>query len=218
MITTSLPYQKKDVESPNGKAVLTNISWQTYQAMLTDMGSHRSTRLAYHHGVLEIKMPLGLHETINCILERIIITLTEELNLSIRGFGSTTLNREDLGVGVEPDCCFYIQNSDRIRGREINLEIDLPPDLVVEVDITSPSSRRFPIYRDLGVPEIWRYSSSGIGIYKLQENEYLESEFSLSFPMVSHKILDQFLQQTESIDDNKLIREFRVWLRQQINL
>lgn len=202
--------------SSANNAVLPNISWQTYQSMLNDMGDQRSILLAYYHGVLEIKMPLGLHEAINYLLERIIIALTEELDLGIRGFGSTTLNREDLAVGVEPDCCFYIQNYDRISGREIDLAINPPPDLVVEVDITSPSNRRFAIYRDLGVPEIWKYSASSIRIYKLEASEYLESEFSLAFPMVSSEILNQFLQQSIN-DDNKLIREFRKWIREQIN-
>jgi len=201
--------------APANHAVLPNISWQTYQAMLADMGDRRSIRLSYDHGVLEIKMPLGLHETVNYILERMIVALTEELNLGIRGFGSTTLSRADLAVGVEPDCCFYIQNSDRMNGRDIDLANDPPPDLVVEVDITSPSKRRFPIYRDLGVPEIWRYSSSRICIYQLQANEYLECEFSLAFPMVSGAILNQFLGQLAANDDNKLIREFRAWIRQQ---
>jgi Uma2 family endonuclease len=122
MTITSI-ISKPEIAAANN-AVLPNIRWQTYQAMLTDMGNQRSIHLAYYHGVLEIQMPLGLHETINYILERIIIALTEELDLGIRGFGSTTLNREDLAVGVEPNCCFYIQNSNRISGREIDLAID----------------------------------------------------------------------------------------------
>jgi Uma2 family endonuclease len=214
MTITSI-ISKPEIAAANN-AVLPNIRWQTYQAMLTDMGNQRSIHLAYYHGVLEIQMPLGLHETINYILERIIIALTEELDLGIRGFGSTTLNREDLAVGVEPNCCFYIQNSNRISGREIDLAIDPPPDLVVEVDITSPSNRRFAIYRDLGVPEIWKYSASSIRIYQLQDDEYLEKDFSLAFSMVFSEILNRFLQQSVN-DDNKLIREFRKWIRQQIN-
>jgi Uma2 family endonuclease len=217
MTITSIISKPEIAAALANNAVLPNISWQTYQAMLTDMGDQRSIHLAYYHGILEIQMPLGLHETINYILERIVIALTEELDLGIRGFGSTRLNREDLAVGVEPDCCFYIQNSDRITGREIDLENDPPPDLVVEVDITSPSNRRFAIYRDLGVPEIWKYSDSSIRIYKLQGDAYLENDFSLAFPMVSSEILNRFLQQSVSNDDNKLIREFRKWIRQQIN-
>lgn len=200
----------------NSNAVLTNISWRTYETLLAEMGNHRATRLAYYHGDLEIKMPLGFHETINHILERMIIALTEELDLGIRGFGSTTLNREDLAAGVEPDCCFYIQNCDRISGNELNLVSDPPPDLVVEVDITSPSSRRFPIYRDLGVPEIWQYNASGIHIYKLQANEYIESEFSPTFLIISRDILNHFLEKSVSTNDNKLIRKFREWIREQL--
>lgn len=103
-----------------GFVVLHNVSWQTYQALLADMGEHRATRLAYDRGILEIKMPSKLHELINRLLERIITTLTEELGMNVLPLGSTTFNREP--QGVEPDSCFYIQNSDRV-----NLEDNEPP-------------------------------------------------------------------------------------------
>lgn len=201
----------------NNAAILPNISWQTYEALLTDMGEHRTARLAYYHEVLEIKMPLELHEAINRILERLIVTLTEELGLSVKSFGSTTFNRKDLGVGVEPDSCFYIQNAHLIRRFKIDIYNDPAPDLVVEVDLYSSSDRRFSIYQQLGVPEIWRYNKTGIKIYTLQDGEYLEQEYSFTFPIISSAILDVFLQQAESIDDNELIRNFRKWVRQQLN-
>ncbi len=110
-------------ETPNQqdtqRVVLHNISWQTYQAMLTDMGDHRAARLAYDHGTLEIIMPSDLHEFIKHLLERIVVALTEELNLKVRGVGSVTLDREDLEKGVEPDSGFYIQNASQIRGRRL---------------------------------------------------------------------------------------------------
>jgi len=200
----------------NDTAILPNISWQTYEVILADMGNHRTARLAYYHKVLEIKMPLELHEAINRILERLIITLTEELGLSVKSFGSTTLNRSDLQVGVEPDSCFYIQNAHLVRRFKIDIYNDPAPDLVVEVDLHSSSDRRFYIYQQLGVPEIWRYNKTGIKIYTLQNGEYLEQEYSLTFPVVSSVILDVFLQQAESLDDNELIRNFRTWLQQKI--
>jgi Uma2 family endonuclease len=195
-------------------ALLQNISWQTYQSLLADMGDHRSNRLAYDRGILEIKMPLEFHEAINRLLERLIITLTEELELEIKSFGSTTFNRKDLEVGVEPDSCFYIQNAHLVRRFAIDIEKDPPPDLVVEVDVHSSSSRRLNIYKQLGVPEIWRYTKTGMKIYSLQDAEYRECEYSLIFSFISGETLDRFLKLSNSIDDNKLIREFRVWLRQ----
>ncbi|PZV16226.1 MAG: hypothetical protein DCF20_08790 [Pseudanabaena sp.] len=201
----------------NNAAVLPNISWQTYEALLTDMGEHRNIRLAYYQETLEIKMPLELHEAINRILERLIVALTEELGLNVKSFGSTTFNRKDLGVGVEPDSCFYIQNAHLVHRFKIDIYNDPAPDLVVEVDLYSSRDRRFYIYQQLSVPEIWRYNRTGIKIYTLQDDEYLEQEYSLTFPIISSAILDAFLKQAESIDDNELIRNFRTWLQQQLN-
>lgn len=143
-----------------GFVLLHNVSWQTYQALLADMGEHRATRLAYDRGILEIKMPSKLHELINRLLERIITTLTEELGMNVLPLGSTTFNREE-AQGVEPDSCFYIQNADRVNPEDNEPPLDLPPDLVVEVDITSSSRSRLKIYKIMGVPEIWRYNQQG---------------------------------------------------------
>jgi Uma2 family endonuclease len=215
-ISPILPQKEIAPLFASNTAILPNISWQTYEALLNEMGEHRTARLAYYHEVLEIRMPLELHEAINRILERLIIALTEELGLSIKSFGSTTFNRKDLAVGVEPDSCFYIQNAHLVRRFKIDIYNDPAPDLVVEVDLYSSSDRRFSIYQQLGVAEIWRYNKTGIKIYTLQDKEYLEQEYSVTFPIISSDILDAFLQQAESIDDNELIRNFRKWVQQQI--
>ena len=171
--------------------VLHNVSWQTYQALLADMGEHRATRLAYDHGILEIKMPSKLHELINRLLERIITTLTEELGMNVLPLGSTTFNRQ--AQAVEPDSCFYIQNSDRVN-LESNEPLDLPPDLVVEVDITSSLRSRLNIYKIMGVPEIWRYNRQGFAILQLREGEYVECESSLT-PNISARFLTALIEQ-----------------------
>ncbi|GAB4325467.1 MAG: Uma2 family endonuclease [Leptolyngbyaceae cyanobacterium] len=198
------------------RVVLHNISWQTYQAMLSDMGDHRAARLAYDRGVLEITMPSDLHEFIKHLLERIIVALTEELNLKVRGVGSVTLDREDLEKGVEPDSGFYIQNASQIRGRTLNLTNNPPPDLVVEVDITSPSTRRLKIYQSLQVPEVWRCTARTLEIKRLEHGKYVDCEFSVAFPMVSRNDLLRFLEAgKDTDDDNTVIRSLRSWIREQ---
>jgi Uma2 family endonuclease len=217
MVITSIAPKPEIATVANRNAVLTNISWQTYQALLADIGDHRATLLTYDRGTLEIKMPLELHEAINRILERIIVALTEELRLDIKSFGSTTFNRQDLQVGIEPDSCFYIQNAHLIRRFQIDLEIDPPPDLVVEVDIHSSSTRRLPIYQKLGVPELWQYSRMGIKIYHLQvdKDKYTEQQHSSTFPMISGEVLEDLLVKSETMGENQLIREFKQWIQQQ---
>jgi Uma2 family endonuclease len=142
--------------------------------------------------------------------------LTEELDLPIKGFRSTTLNREDLQRGAEPDSCYYIQNVDRIQGRTVDLSRDPAPDLVIEVDITSPSSRRLQIYKQLEVPEVWRYIGQTVQIYQLQAGTYNLCENSPTFPFVRVEILNQFLQQAQAQDDTTFIRTWRKWVREQL--
>ena len=123
-----------------GRVVLNNISWQTFETILTEMGEDRATRLAYDRGRLEIMTPLMPHESNKRLVEKIIGALAEELQLNLRSAGSLTCKRPDLQRGVEPDSCFYIQNEPLIRQkRDIDLTIDPPPDLAIEVDYTSAS-------------------------------------------------------------------------------
>jgi Uma2 family endonuclease len=218
MVSTPTQIDDFQVDDLQGKVtqkvVLENVSWQTYRALLADMGNHRASRLTYDEGILEIKMPSKLHEIINRLLELIITVLVEELGLSIKGYGSTTLNREDLQKGVEPDSCFFIQNADRLQGLDPELPEDLPPDLAVEVDITSSSTRRMGIYRQLKVPEVWRYTKQGITISRWFEQGYLDCEFSPTFPIISAAVLAEFLQQRQTADDIGVLRYVRTWMRQ----
>ena len=212
LVTPIKPSPQKTTQ----RVVLSNISWQTYQSLLAEAGDKRSSRFSYSQGVLEIIMPSDLHETINCLLKRIVTALTEELDLKIKGFGSTTLNREDLKQGAEPDSCFYIQNVARILGKRLDISTDPPPDLVIEVDITSPSSNRFVVYTQLEIPEVWRYWGEGVQIYQLQNREYIICDRSPTFPILSAAMLNQFLQMAESQDDNAIIRSLRQWVSQQL--
>lgn len=194
--------------------VLSNISWQTYQAMLADMGDHRSTRITYDQGVLILKMPSTFHEIINRLLARIVGTLTEEIGLEVVNVGSTTLEREDLEKGAEPDTGFYIQNALMLAGLDPKIPDDLPPDLVIEVDITSPSTRRMHIYQALGVPEVWRYTKrDGLNIYHLRPGGYEEGSTSQTFPTLTSDLLNEFLSQRQTKSENQVIRVVRQWIQ-----
>jgi len=216
MVGTHTPTQEVSARMTQ-RVTLNGISWQTYTRLLTELGDHRASRLAYAQGILEITMPSDRHETQKKLLERMIETLTEELQLPAKSFGSTTLNRADLEHGAEPDSCYYIQHVSQIEGRQVDLATDPPPDLILEIDISRPSSRRMDIYKQLGVPEIWRYVDGSVQIYRLQTGEYVSCDLSSSFPFVSPAIVNQFLQQAETQDDTTFIQTWRRWVRQQVS-
>ncbi|MEB3825943.1 Uma2 family endonuclease, partial [Phormidium sp. CCY1219] len=96
--------------------MLKQISWDTYKRLLADMGDNRNIRLNYDRGLLEIMTPLLEHENPKRMLEKFVDALADRLDIEILSAGSTTLNREDLARGSEPDSAFYIQNEPRVKG------------------------------------------------------------------------------------------------------
>ncbi|MEH2000085.1 MAG: Uma2 family endonuclease [Nostoc sp.] len=195
---------------------LSGISWQTYENLLTELSASRRLRLTYNRGTLEIMVPSPEHERYKEMVGRFVETLAEELEVRIDCLGSTTFKRPQLS-GAEPDKCFYIGNINVIRGKKrIDLTQDPPPDLVVEIDITSSSKNRFEVYADMGVPEIWRYDGNDFSINVLQNQKYISVDRSLAFPNLPLTEISNFLEQVEEKDYLELVKEFRQWVKSQI--
>lgn len=193
---------------------LSGISWQTYERLLAEL-SDRRLRLTYYRGNLEIMAPSPEHEFYKTIMGRFVETLAEELEVKIYPLGSTTFKRPELS-GAEPDECFYIQNRQLVQGKKrLDLNEDPPPDLVVEIDITSSSENRLPVYADLGVMEVWRYNGT-LKIYQLQNKQYVQTRDSQAFPGVAIAEIDRFLQQAMNTDYLDLVGSFRQWIKSQV--
>lgn len=194
---------------------LSGISWQTYENLLAEIGD-RQIRLTYNRGNLEIMVPSPEHEVYKKVMGRFVETLAEELEVRIQPVGSTTFKRPELS-GAEPDECFYIQNISAIKGKKrIDMSQDPPPDLVVEIDITSSSENSLQVYEDLGVPEVWIYNGSRLKINILENQRYVECQISLAFPSVAILEIVTFLEQAETMDYLELVKAFRTWVKSQI--
>jgi Uma2 family endonuclease len=197
------------------RTILRNISWQLYEQMLAEKQDVRNPRFIYDEGVLEIMTLSAEHEEEGYNLSKLVDVIAEELEINIRGFGSTTFKREDMQKGFEPDACFYIQSLPAIRGkRKIDLWEDPPPDLVIEIDITSPSLPRFPIFAALGVPEVWRYQNEQVQFFKLESGEYVEIANSIAFPIINSTTATEFLNESLTMESVEWLRRVRSWVRE----
>jgi len=214
----------KTLAPPEQIVQLSGISWQTYETLLAEIGD-RQIRLTYNRGNLKIMVPSPEHEVYKKVMGRFVETLAEELDVKIEPLGSTTFKRPELS-GAEPDECFYIQNISAIKGKKrIDMSQDPPPDLVVEIDITSSSENSLQVYRDLGVPEVWIYNGSRLKINRLENQRYVECDSlrdsfasrSLAFPSVAVLEIVTFLEQAETMDYLELVKAFRTWVKSQIN-
>ncbi|OIP68128.1 MAG: hypothetical protein AUK43_17355 [Oscillatoriales cyanobacterium CG2_30_40_61] len=210
-MVVTLQLQQIDIQ-PGQHLTLRQVSWKEFEAILEEMGEHRASRVAYYQGVLEIWMPLPEHETKKELISDFVKILLDELELDSQTFGSTTFNRQDMTAGIEPDNCFYIQNAALMIGNQrVNLSVDPPPDLAIEVDVTSKN--QLDAYLTLGVPELWIYTEGKLQIFVLQQGEYLSTETSPIFgnlPVVGGIL--QFLQESEIIGDSAARRGFRQWV------
>ncbi len=216
-VVAHIPRQSLPIDSPivlaEERVILRNISWETFDRLLEEAGDHRNTRFHYLDGTLEIMSPLFIHEGSNRFIERLICAAAEVLGMDCRVAGSVTLRLRHKKAGAEPDSSYYIQNEPRIRHlNELDLKKDPPPDLVVEVDITSSSDRRFPIYARLGVPELWQYNGQTIQYHILVEGEYVPVQISPTFPMIFGDMLISYLQRRLAIGEMQAICEFKTWL------
>lgn len=138
-----------------------HVSWEEYDQLLAELGDDYHVRVSYACGWLEIMSPLPEHGKFAEVAQDIAREITRELGVKLEACGSMTIRSAWQSKGTEPDTCFYVQNAVRIIGkRSLDFNIDPPPDIVVEIDVTNASQSKFPIYAALGVPEIWRYDGS----------------------------------------------------------
>jgi Uma2 family endonuclease len=96
--------------------------------------------------------------------------------------------------GGEPDSCFYIANEATVRGiDEIDLQVHPPPDIILEVDITSPSLDKFGLYVAARIPEVWRYDGAHMSFNTLAAEQYEVASHSLCFPHLTAAMLEHYL-------------------------
>ena len=199
---------------PTDHAVLHGISWETYERLLTEL-EDRKLRLTYDRGTLEIISPSPRHEDVRHRLRRLIEALADALAIQIKGGGSTTWRRLDLERGLEPDECYWVANESSMRGRiDIDLRVDPPPDLVVEVDVHSSSVNRMGIYAALGVPEVWRWKSGTVTVHARRDDRgYDPVERSLAFPMLPMSEFTTWLEDDWIDGETAYVGRFRDWAR-----
>jgi Uma2 family endonuclease len=211
---TSTAASNKIVNPRQEHVYLPGISYSTYEALVNEIGDRRNLRFTYDHGELEIKSPSQDHERAKKLFGRMIETLTEELNIPLMSCGSTTFRDELRDCGLEPDECYYIQLESSVRGKQIKLGEDAPPDLFVEVDVATSVIDRFSIYSSLGFPELWQFTDGDVVVHLLQpDGKYAVAPRSAALPMVPMHRLVEHLERCQGMDETTWIREFRQWIR-----
>jgi Uma2 family endonuclease len=217
MSSTRVSDYREAVEHLPGGAtlVLRDIAWEEYEQLLDELADRPGVRVTYDQGRLEIMSPLPEHEEYKRFIERLVDALGDYLDLDVEPRGSATWKKKKELRGTEPDTCYYVANAKRVIGKKIDIRVDPPPDIAVEIDVTNESLSKFPIYATLGVPEIWRYDTKHkrVQMYELKENSYVEIPSSRSFPILTGEVIVEFTEQSKTEGQKAAMAAFRKWMK-----
>jgi Uma2 family endonuclease len=194
------------------RILLNDVSWAEYERFLEDFEARPGWRLAFDGGKLEIMPSTPEHEEYSFSFHDFVRAYCDRFDINLEGRRSATFRSKILRKGVEPDECYYVQNAEKIAGKKIPNDKFPVPDIAVEVDITTESLDKFPIYAALEVPELWIYDGKILSFYKLDGGKYHQITKSRALGKLSAKDLTKFLEISRKKGQTAALKSFRVWL------
>jgi Uma2 family endonuclease len=209
------PPQLESAAKDSDRVVLQNVPWE-YYSRLSDDEANRHLRMSYYKGTLELMSPRYRHERSAARVGQFVMKLTEVLDIPCSESRSTTFRREAEGAGKEADTSFYLAHEPQIRDRdEIDLAVDPPPDLAIEVDNLADSRDKLSIYAALKVPEVWRYDARAGVLWfgRLQaDGTYASLERSECLPMLTPGRVLEALALCRGLPESRWGRLLRDWV------
>ncbi|HQU85392.1 MAG TPA: Uma2 family endonuclease [Pyrinomonadaceae bacterium] len=219
MITAEVTFTREALVSLKHPMQYVGIDWQTYEEICEEIGKSSSINITYNKGVLTIMPITELHELLIALMERLMGFVSYATRTEITPTGSATLRSKRRNYGVEPDLSFFVSNADVHQTKDyVSKEIELAPDIVVEIDVHHPSDDKFEIYAEFGVAEFWQYNGEKLKIFKLQEShEYKEIERSEELPILTSEVLTEFLKRGQNEQQFVVLSDFQDWLKGELD-
>ncbi|MFO0970382.1 MAG: Uma2 family endonuclease [Gemmataceae bacterium] len=197
------------------RVVLRGVSWDTYRQLAADCADSHAAHFFYDRGMLEIMVLSFEHESLNRLLATLFEVVAEEREIDFENAGSTTYQDEDLSRGFEADTAFYVEHAAAVRGKkQIDLRIDPPPDVVMEVDVSRSSVTKLPTFAAVGVGEVWQAEEGRVRIWLLTDGKYVASEESRALPGLQAKEIESWLAKREEMTRVEWLKALRAWVQQ----
>jgi Uma2 family endonuclease len=195
------------------RVICLRMRFAAYEALLAELGDDAGARLTFDGKALELMSPSADHENYNRLLEGLMCLLAIEWAIDIESRGSVTLIREPFGA--EPDSCFYVRHAAEVVGKDkLDLAIDPPPDIALEIDISRERINKMAIYADFQVPEFWRYDGRQLRAYALRNGAYAEIAVSEQLAGLPIAELARFLDLRKSTGQSEIARLWQAWLQE----
>jgi Uma2 family endonuclease len=92
---------------------------------------------------------------------------------------------------------------------EIDLSVDPPPELVVEIEITKSAIAKLEVFAMMGVPEVWRHDGASLRMFRLNNGDYSAISESVALPGFPAGLAESLLAERFNQGVMALIRQFR---------
>ncbi len=196
------------IHLPPGSLLRIPATWENYQNLCQQRGDNSIPRIKYRNGEVLLMSPLPKHGRDASLIADIIKVLLDCNKLEYDSFTPVTMELP-AESGIEPDYCFYINNWEASSGKErIDWRVDPPPDLVLEIDVTSYTE--INDYLPYRVPEVWLFRQDKLVICQLQETAYLPKSYSRYFPEIDiQQLVLKYRQIAYDRNTSTAIRQLR---------
>jgi Uma2 family endonuclease len=214
MSTIAMPTTSVQPTALPGRVLLRGISWQRYRDLRDELGDS-PTHLTYDEGFLEIEVVSQRHEALTELAGSLVQAALDSVSADYQPLGKTTWDREEFLKAIEADQCFYVQNVAAVQGeKEIDLAVDPPPDLAIEVEVTTSALDKLRIYAALKVPEVWRIGDDAtVRFLRLNaKGAYDPVSESSTVPRVTSALIEQHLKLLPpmgALIHSTIVRQFR---------
>ncbi len=197
---------------------LHDVSWEDYKALQKAIEIERPRmKMSLCRGKLTILTAATLfHEIIKTTLEGMILLTMMKTRREIIAVGQATMRSARKQIATEPDASYFIQNADSVELKNyVADELDLAPDLVVEIETNYKSDDKFEIYAAFGIKEFWLYDARIVRMFGLSETgDYLLIEKSIALPILTGEVLTKFLNRSQTEDQFEVLLDFEKWLQE----
>ena len=193
---------------------LRGVGWAGYKTIARLRHGRSRPKLIYLDGDLTLVSPGQPHERLNVQVRRFFDEVVMSLRIPTFALGQMTWRRRKKEIAVEGDQTYYIANEHRVRGKKIDLRVDPPPDLAIEVVVTNKADHALEVYARLGVPEVWVCEENQVRVLVLGANgEYNQVTQSLALPFLSAVEIFEQSRQPIGLSDLDYIDRLRRWVR-----
>ena len=176
-------------EADEQRMVLYGISWGAYVTLNDAVGGRSGLKMIFCDGTLTLLQRSRSHLWYASRLCELAVAVASVLRILWEDAGGATFRREDVSAGLEGDKTFYFgKHAELMKGpRDIDLSVQPPPDLAIEVDVSHTACAAMAAWGRLGVPEVWRLglASEEFGFWlRREDGSYAPSEHGLAFPVL----------------------------------